>query len=215
MLWKSEHSKTLLNIFLKPVSQLWRASAITGYQFTDGGLGFCEGGCVPNTAKLCSDAPANINVWRMMDCVLGEMELASLPCGSSQDSAACCAQTGMVSRIDMRHDQSLRASIQKPCYIWIDRLQNAHERRDPRFKNGARDLRSCPDADGTMFEIVGDSLEITGPCNRCDVGGARLPQDHAERQSPRRNLMFRLVRDKRHCTDLRERLSASFYRYAC
>ena len=121
----------------------------------------------------------------------------------------------MVSRIDMRHDQSLRASIQKPCYIWIDRLQNAHERRDPRFKNGARDLRSCPDADGTMFEIVGDSLEITGPCNRCDVGGARLPQDHAERQSPRRNLMFRLVRDKRHCTDLRERLSASFYRYAC
>ena len=100
VLWKSEHSKTLLNIFLKPVSELWRASAITGYQFTDGGLGFCEGGCVPNTAKLCSDAPANIDVWRMMDCVLGEMELASLPCGSSQDSAAGCAQTGMVIRDD-------------------------------------------------------------------------------------------------------------------
>ena len=54
----------------------------------------------------------------------------------------------ILGRMDMRNDQALRAGIQKPCSIWINRQGNAHERRDPRFKTGARDLHGGLDSDG-------------------------------------------------------------------
>ena len=80
------------------------------------------------------------------------------------------------------------------------RLSRGGSKKRPYYRIVVADANSP--RDGRFIERVGSYNPM-------------LPQDHAERQSPRRNLMFRLVRDKRHCTDLRERLSASFYRYAC
>lgn len=56
---------------------------------------------LPNDAKFGANTPADCNVRRIVDSVLGQMELTALPSRAAQVSPAGGAQPGMIVGDDM------------------------------------------------------------------------------------------------------------------
>ena len=96
MLRQGEDSEGFGDVFLKPIGQFRRGVAIAGDQLGQGGFGLDQIVRIPDRFQLSADAFADLDVWRMMDGVPGEVELAALPCGAAEHSTAGSAQAAVV-----------------------------------------------------------------------------------------------------------------------
>ena len=84
------------DILFQPVGQLGRAVAVTGDQLGQRGFGLGEILCRPDRFQLLADALADLGVGGVVDGVLGQMELAALPCSTAENGAPGSAQATVV-----------------------------------------------------------------------------------------------------------------------
>ena len=66
-------------VLLEPRGQFRRSVATACHQAGHGGFGAGEAVCRPNRFQVLTDARAGLGVGRVMDGILGEVELAALP----------------------------------------------------------------------------------------------------------------------------------------
>ena len=100
VLGQSEDGEAFGDIVLEPCGQFWRGFTVAGDQGDQFGLCLVGGIGVPDRSQLRADPFTGSRIGRVMDRVLRQVELASLPDGSAEHGAACSAQAGMIVRDD-------------------------------------------------------------------------------------------------------------------
>jgi len=83
------------NVVLEPLGEARGALLVVSSQAVEFGLCVFDGGGVPDPAQLGADAPPDGRVGRVVDGVLGEVELAALSQGPREDGLARRPQPGM------------------------------------------------------------------------------------------------------------------------
>ena len=96
MLGKGKDGQAFGHVFLQPLGQLRGAVSVGFDQFGKGGFGLGQVGRIPDRTQLGADAFADGEAGCMMDGVLGEVELATLPFSAAKDGPAGGAQADMI-----------------------------------------------------------------------------------------------------------------------
>ena len=103
MFGQREDGETFGDVFLEPRGQLGRSVAIAGDELGQRGFGLGEVVRRPDRFQLLADAPGDLGVGGVMDGVLSKMELAALPCGTTENSASGGAQAAVIVRCNELH----------------------------------------------------------------------------------------------------------------